>query len=82
MPIPSLDDDGEFDPGSLLECDEDGEVDFALVSEPATTGGVEDFDPASMLDDEPEEPRAAAAEDDEEEEADLDALFDEIQIPD
>ena len=54
-----------------------------LEAQPAASGAVEDFDPASMLDDEPAEPKpTAVVSGEDEEEADLDALFDEIQIPD
>jgi type II secretory pathway predicted ATPase ExeA len=86
VPIPTLngDEDVEFDPASLLDCDEDGEFELELKSEAEApeTVSVEDFDPASMLDDEPEEPKAPVTTSADDEEDDLDALFDEIQLPD
>ncbi len=70
-------DDGEFDPSSLLDEDE-----AEKTAEPETSGTLDGFDPTSMLDDEIVEPAAATEEEPEEDEADLDALFDQIQIRD
>lgn len=71
--------DGEFDPTSLLDEDSDDEGEA-----PDTLDG---FDPSCMIDDDDAPaaraaPRAAEPEPEEEEEEDLDALFDEIQVPD